>query len=242
LIWTLYMQVGLGWTPLRAGLTAASFAVGAAAGAGLSVGVITPRFGRSALMVGALVNAAGFGGYAWLSTHYGPGIHSWQMLAPLAVAGFGYGLLIAALVDLILTDVPDRDAGSGSGLLNTTQQAGYALGYALVGVIFFSLLAGGSGNGVTAVTPALRGELPAAAIPVSPQNQIIPGCGACVHDRSAAPAPTKVPASCQTRSALRALPAAQQRDLQTLLYRAGQQANAHNYARTFGATLWYIAA
>src|SRR5215475_6575620 len=35
LVWTLYMQVGLGWTPLHAGLTAASFAVGAAAGAGL---------------------------------------------------------------------------------------------------------------------------------------------------------------------------------------------------------------
>src|SRR5262249_26612348 len=77
LVWTLYMQVGLGWTPLHAGLTAVSFAVGAAAGAGLSVQVFTPRFGRAALMAGALINAAGFAGYAWLSSHYGPGIHSW---------------------------------------------------------------------------------------------------------------------------------------------------------------------
>src|SRR5215475_9606949 len=43
LVWTLYLQVGLGWTPLHAGLTAVSFAVGAAAGAGLSVEVFTPR-------------------------------------------------------------------------------------------------------------------------------------------------------------------------------------------------------
>ena len=107
-------------------------------------------------------------------------------------------------------------------------------------MIFFSLLAGGSGHGVTAVTPALRGELTAAAIPAPAQNQIIAGFRACVHDRSAATDPTKVPASCQTRSAHRALPAAQQRELQTLLTRAGLLANAHNFARTFSATLWCV--
>jgi EmrB/QacA subfamily drug resistance transporter len=241
LVWTLYLQVGLGWTPLHAGLTAVSFAVGAATGAGLSVQVFTPRFGRSALMAGALVNAAGFAGYAWLSSHYGPGIHSWQMLVPLAVAGFGFGLVAAALVDLILTGVPVRDAGSGSGVLSTAQQVGMALGYALVGVVFFGLLASGSGHGVTAVTSALRGQLTAAAIPAPGQAAIITGFRACVHDRSAATDPTQVPASCQTSSAAPGLPAAQQRELQALLTRAGQLANAHNFARTFSATLWYVA-
>jgi len=241
LVWTLYMQVGLGWTPLHAGLTAASFAVGAAAGAGLSVQVFTPRFGRSALMAGALVNAAGLAGYAWLSSHYGPGIHSWQMLVPLAVAGFGFGLIAAALVDLILTGVPVRDAGSGSGVLSTTQQVGMALGYALVGVIFFGLLASGSGHGVNTVTPTLRSELTAAAIPAPSQNEIIAGFRACVHDRSAATDPTKVPASCQSESAQPASPPAQRAQLQALLTHAGLQANAHNFARTFSATMWYTA-
>ena len=241
LVWTLYMQVGLGWTPLHAGLTAVSFAVGAAAGAGLSVQVFTPRFGRAALMAGALINAAGFAGYAWLSSHYGPGIHSWQMLVPLAVAGFGFGLVAAALVDLILTGVPVRDAGSGSGVLSTTQQVGMALGYALVGVIFFGLLASGSGHGVTAVTPGLRSELTAAAFPAPSQATIITGFRACVHDRSAATDPTKVPASCQAGSVASALPAVQQRELQALLARAGLLANAHNFARTFSATMWYAA-
>jgi len=241
LVWTLYMQVGLGWTPLHAGLTAVSFAVGAAAGAGLSVQVFTPRFGRAALMAGALINAAGFAGYAWLSSHYGPGIHSWQMLVPLAVAGFGFGLVAAALVDLILTGVPVRDAGSGSGVLSTTQQVGMALGYALVGVIFFGLLASGSGHGVTAVTPGLRSELTAAAFPAPSQAAIITGFRACVHDRSAATDPTKVPASCQAGSVASALPAVQQRELQALLARAGLLANAHNFARTFSATMWYAA-
>jgi len=108
-------------------------------------------------------------------------------------------------------------------------------------VIFFGLLASGSGHGVDTVTPALRGQLTAAAIPAPGQAPIIAGFRACVHDRSAATDPTQVPASCQTQPAAAALPAAQQRDLQALLARAGQLANAHNFARTFSATMWYAA-
>jgi EmrB/QacA subfamily drug resistance transporter len=234
LVWTLYLQVGLGWTPLRAGLTAVSFAVGAAAGAGLSVQVLTPRFGRRVLMVGALLNAVGFGGYAWVGSHYGPAIHSWQMLGPLVTAGIGFGLVVAPMIDAILTHVPVRDAGSASGLLNTTQQIGMALGVALVGVVFFALLANDSGRGVNAVTPSLRGHLTAVGVLASDQNGIVAGFRACVHDRSAATDPTKVPASCQSGSAQ---PGSSQ--VQALLNRAGLQAIAQYFARTFSVTLWY---
>jgi EmrB/QacA subfamily drug resistance transporter len=240
LVWTLYLQVGLGWTPLRAGLTAVSFAVGAAAGAGLSVQVFTPRFGRQVLMAGALLNAVGFGGYAWVASHYGPAIHSWQMVVPLVVAGIGFGLVVAPMIDAILTKVPIRDAGSASGLLNTTQQVGMALGVALVGVLFFALLANDSGRGVDAVTPSLHRQLTAAGVPVSDQDGIVAGFRACVHDRSSATDPTKVPTSCQAGSGQRSqagpLPPDQ---VQELLTRAGLEANAHNFARTFSVTLWY---
>jgi hypothetical protein len=236
LVWTLYLQVGLGWTPLRAGLTAVAFAVGAAAGAGLSVQVLTPRFGRRVLMAGALLNAAGFGGYAWVGSHYGPAIHSWQMVAPLAVAGIGFGLVVAPMIDAVLTDVPVRDAGSASGVLNTTQQVGMALGVALVGVVFFALLANDSGRGVDAVTPSLHGQLTAVGVPTSGQDAIVAGLRACVHDRSAATDPTRVPASCQIGSAQPGAP-----QVQAVLTRAGLQANTRNFSRTFGITLWYAA-
>src|SRR5262249_59116582 len=121
------------------------------------------------------------------------------------------------------------------------REVGWALAYALVGVIFFSLRASGSGHGVNAVPPSLRSQLTAAGNPAPGQAQIITGLRACVHDRSAAPDPTQVPASCQARPAAPALPAAQQRELQALLTHAGQQANAHNFARTFSATMWYTA-
>lgn len=135
LMWTLYMQVGLGWSPLRAGLTAVGFAAGAAAGSGLAVQLLTPRFGRHVLMAGALLNAAGFVGYAWSIEHYGASIDPWRMLPSLVTAGAGFGLVVAPMVDAILTGVPKLDAGSGSGLLSTVQQVGIAVGVALAGVI-----------------------------------------------------------------------------------------------------------
>jgi EmrB/QacA subfamily drug resistance transporter len=233
LVWTLYLQVGLGWTPLRAGLTAAAFAVGAGAGAGLSVQVLTPRFGRRVLMAGALLNAIGFGGYSLAVSHYGPEIQPWQMITPLAVAGAGFGLVVAPMIDLILAGVPTADAGAASGLLNTIQQLGMALGVALVGVLFFTQLDHDSGRGVDAVTPNLRHQLAEAGTPPSTRDTIIAGFRTCVHDRSAATDPTQIPASCQT---------SQGGPLSGLLTRAGEQANSHNFAHTFGFTLWYAAA
>lgn len=161
--WTLYMQVGLGWTPAHAGLTAVSFALAAMVASGLSVVVLTPRFGRRVLMAGALANAAGLAGYSLLAAHYGPAISSWPMLVPLIVAGTGFGLVIAPIIDLILTDVPVRDAGSASGLLSTMQELGMALGVALAGVVFFGHLGGVPGHGVSAVTPGLHRQLSTAA-------------------------------------------------------------------------------
>ena len=144
--WMLYMQAGLGWTPLHAGLTAVAFAVPTAAAAGASVQFLTPRFGRKVLMTGALTASAGFGLYLYLSWRYGTGLHSWQMIAPLAVTGIGFGLIVAPLIDLVLSGVPRRDAGSASGLLNTIQQLGVAFGIALLGTLFFDHLASSRGN------------------------------------------------------------------------------------------------
>jgi EmrB/QacA subfamily drug resistance transporter len=237
LAWTLYMQIGLGWTPLHAGLTAATFAVGAAAGAGLSVQVLTPRFGRWVLMAGALLTAAGFAGYAAAGAHYGPAISSWAMIAPLVITGFGFGLVVAPMVDLILTGVPVPDAGSGSGLLSTVQQVGMALGYALVGVVFFAVLAGGSGHGTDAVLPSLHRQLAAAGVPPPDQGRILARFRACVHERSAATDPTRVPAACRVTPT--AAPAAA--GVRQALARAGGQANAHNFARTFAIVLGYAA-
>ncbi|MFC8365346.1 MFS transporter [Streptomyces griseorubiginosus] len=140
LVWTLYMQTGLGWSPLRAGLTGVPFSLAVSTAAGLSVQQLVPRFGRKVLQAGALLMAAGVLLYLWEADRYGMGIHSWQMALPLVVMGVGMGLIVAPLTDAVLSEVPKEHAGSASGLINTVQQMGNALGLGLVSVVFFGVI------------------------------------------------------------------------------------------------------
>lgn len=140
LVWTLYMQVGLGWSPLRAGLTGVPFSLAVATAAGMSVQKLVPRFGRKVLQAGALLMAAGVLLYIWEAHRYGLAIASWQMALPLVVMGAGMGLIVAPLTDAVLSEVPREHAGSASGLINTVQQMGNALGLGLVSVVFFGVI------------------------------------------------------------------------------------------------------
>ncbi|MFE7232585.1 MFS transporter [Streptomyces sp. NPDC002405] len=140
LVWTLYMQVGLGWSPLRAGLTGVPFSIAVSTAAGMSVQKLVPRFGRKVLQAGALVMAAGVLLYIWESERYGLHIAPWQMALPLVVMGVGMGLIVAPLTDAVLSEVPREHAGSASGLINTVQQMGNALGLGLVSVVFFGVI------------------------------------------------------------------------------------------------------
>jgi EmrB/QacA subfamily drug resistance transporter len=140
LVWTLYMQFGLGWSPLKAGLTGVPFSIAVSVAAGMSVQKLVPRFGRKVLQSGALVMAAGVLLYIWEAGHYGLAIAPWQMALPLVVMGAGMGLIVAPLTDAILSEVPREHAGSASGLINTVQQMGNALGLGLVSVVFFGTI------------------------------------------------------------------------------------------------------
>ncbi|WP_328407081.1 MFS transporter [Nocardia sp. NBC_00403] len=233
LVWTLFMQAGLGWSPMRAGLTAVCFAVGAGTGVGVGVGVLAPRFGRRALIAGGLVNAGGFGLYGGMAAHYGASITSWQMVIPLIIIGIGFGMVVAPTIDLLLGQVPAREAGSASGLLNTGQQLGTALGVALVGVVFFGQLDHDSARGVEAVAPQVRAELGTMGLPQPAQDEILANFLACVQDRSAEVDPTVVPDSCRSGSA------PGNAGVTHVLTRAGVEANAVNFANTFEYTLWY---
>ncbi|MET8428119.1 MFS transporter [Nocardia sp. NPDC004860] len=233
LIWTLFMQAGLGWSPMRAGLTSVFFAVGAGIGAGVSVSVLAPRFGKWVLLAGGLVTAGGFALYGAMAARYESDFASWQMVLPLIVTGIGFGIVVAPTIDMLLGQIPDREAGAASGLLNTGQQLGMALGVALVGILFFAQLDHDSARGVDSVAAQTRTELAAAGVPEPAQEQILANFRACVRDRSAEVDPSVIPASCQSPPANPAVGQA--------LAHAGEQANAVNFAHTFDYTLvWGI--
>jgi len=133
---TITLQLGLGFTALRTGLVLVPFSISAAIGSTVSIAAVK-RAGRLVLQFGVGVFAAGLVLLLTAFALRGASITSMALLVPLAVSGFGMGLVIAPLVDVILAGVPERDAGAASGVLNATGQIGQAIGVAAIGAVFF---------------------------------------------------------------------------------------------------------
>jgi EmrB/QacA subfamily drug resistance transporter len=142
LVFNLFTQLGLHYSPLRAGLAMVPFSLGIAIGAPLSGGLLAPKLGRKALQLGIVVMAAAMAGI-WLTLRStGDTTTVWDLAPTTLVAGIGAGMVFAPLFDIILAAVDDQAAGSASGVLTAVQQFGGAIGVAVIGTIFFELLPG----------------------------------------------------------------------------------------------------
>jgi EmrB/QacA subfamily drug resistance transporter len=140
-VFTLLLQLGLGYSALAAGAAITPFAVGSALSAALS-GQYAVRHGRALIAAGLLLMLAGFAGSAAaveLVPHHGTALAT---LAPILVAGIAGGLVIAPNQSLALAGVPLPQAGAAGGLLQTGQRIGASIGIAVAGAAFFSTLRG----------------------------------------------------------------------------------------------------
>ncbi|MEU4696230.1 DHA2 family efflux MFS transporter permease subunit [Nonomuraea dietziae] len=139
LVFTLYVQEGLHFSPLKAGLASLPQAVGGVVGFGIAMALVA-KLGRTLLQLGTLVMAAG-AGVLGLTIHLaGLDIDAWQLAPGLALVGIGMGLTMAPFFDIVLAGVEPHESGSASGTLTAIQQLGGALGAALLGTLFFHLL------------------------------------------------------------------------------------------------------
>ncbi|MBB6348959.1 MFS transporter [Nonomuraea muscovyensis] len=141
LVFTLYTQVGLGFSPLKAGLTGLPQAVGGVIGFGLAMSGLQEKLGRGLLQIGTGVMALG-AGVLGLTIHLaGLDVGPWQLAPGLALVGIGMGLTMAPFFDIVLAGVDEHESGSASGTLTAIQQLGAALGTAMLGTLLFDLLA-----------------------------------------------------------------------------------------------------
>ncbi|HEY4004291.1 MAG TPA: MFS transporter [Pseudonocardia sp.] len=138
---TLWMQNGLGYSPLRAGLVTVSFAAGALPTAPL-VGRLTKRFGRATVGAGCVLFA--LGAVALLPAGYAtPHAGVWSLVPGLLLIGCAINLIMPPLATLYMAAVPPHHASSAAGVLSTGQQFAGALGVAVLGSVFFATLATG---------------------------------------------------------------------------------------------------
>jgi Na+/melibiose symporter-like transporter len=123
LVLTLFMQQGLGYTPLHAGLTFLPFSLGTFVASGAAAR-LEPKFGSKVTMAGALIMVAGMVALIVIVHHYGAAVSTWDMAPALVADGLGLGTVLAPLANVVLAGVREQDAGSACGVLNTGFQVG----------------------------------------------------------------------------------------------------------------------
>ncbi len=233
LVLTLFLQLGLNFTPLHAGLTFLPFSLGVLVSSGAAAR-LAPRFGRGVTMTGALIIAAGMAALIVIVDHDGVAVTTSDLVPGLVAAGLGLGAVIAPLADIVLDRVPAQHAGSASGVFNTGLQVGNSIGIAVIGVIFFGLLGTQSAAAAHAVTPHLRAGLAAQQVPAPFARQITGQFGDCLHARLVAADPTVTPAACQLPGG-QAVPAGARQ----VLASAGGMAVRRDFTAALERTLWF---
>ncbi len=143
--YTLYLQQGLHYSALLAGLATVPFAAGAAVMSSRGAKAVGSH-GRTVIVLGLAAVAAGLA-LTDLAVRLVPG-HAAGLVAaaPLLLAGLGSGLVISPNQTLTLSSVPPRQSGSAAGVLQTGQRLGSAVGIAAVGAVFFAGVASSHGD------------------------------------------------------------------------------------------------
>jgi len=152
----LFLQDGLGYSPLRSGLSVTPFAIGVASSAVIA-GRLVPQFGRWLTLCGLAAMVVGLLTTALLLRHAAAGSAQWVMIGPLLVAGLGGGMVTSPNVTLTLENVPVRMAGAAGGALQTVQRIGAAIGTATLAAIFYHVLNQTGHDYQAAVSDALLG-------------------------------------------------------------------------------------
>ncbi|MEU4153168.1 MFS transporter [Streptomyces sp. NPDC026659] len=157
LVFALFYQHGLGFSPLMSGLAVTPFALGSAMAAVLA-GRLVERFGRVLTVCGLTAVLAGLGGTALLLRLAPLGSAPWLAAPLLFLGGVGSGFVVSPNITMTLREVPVRMAGAAGGALQTGQRLGAAVGTAALPGLFYVAL-GGHGDYRSALTTALAAAL-----------------------------------------------------------------------------------
>ena len=163
LVLALYLQNGRGLGAPSSGAVFTFVAVPYMAGTGGQRRLAT-RLGRWTVPTGAGLFALGHLALLVAVAAHGVGGSLVDLVPGLALAGFGMGVALTALIDAAMGTVEPAYAGAVSGVLSTAQQIGNALGVAVVGMVFFGAVSGGYAHALGWSLVVLTGTTAAVAV------------------------------------------------------------------------------
>jgi predicted MFS family arabinose efflux permease len=129
---SLYFQDVLGYSPLRSGVgfLPLSLAIGVAAFS--SQRMLERVNARTILLAGLAILAAGLAIFTQLPSD---AAYATRILPPMLISAAGLGLCFPPVIMIATNTVDADDAGLASGLINSAQQIGFALGLAVLATI-----------------------------------------------------------------------------------------------------------
>ncbi len=128
---TLYVQTVLGYSPIRAGVSFLVTPLVIATFSGITSQLVGRIGYKPTMVVGPLILALGLYILSGIRVH---GTYWHDVLPGLAIAGTGLGMTFVSLTLAATSGVPVRFSGLVSGMLNTSQQIGGAIGLAVLSV------------------------------------------------------------------------------------------------------------
>jgi EmrB/QacA subfamily drug resistance transporter len=130
---SLYLQDVLHYSPIKTGISYLPLAVGIIISAGAASQLVTRLGFKTPLIAGLLLIA---GGLLWFSRVPAPGgSYLADVLGPSLLAAVGLGLAFVPVTIAAVTGTRPHEAGLASGLINTSQQVGGALGLAILATV-----------------------------------------------------------------------------------------------------------
>jgi predicted MFS family arabinose efflux permease len=148
---SLFIQNVMGYSPLQAGFAFLPFSAGIIVSATIVSSLVNRFDARYIAGVGTLVAAFALYGFSRLSVpdsasdvlkaaasgqHLGDGVNYWTQILPFVVLmALGMGAVFVPLTLTAVHHVRREDSGVGSGVLNTMQQIGGALGLAVLSTV-----------------------------------------------------------------------------------------------------------
>jgi predicted MFS family arabinose efflux permease len=129
---SLYVQQILGYSPLEAGLAFLPVTVGIGIGAAIAQQLVRRIGVRTTGAIGMLIASVGLFLFSRVSVE---GTYLGDVLPAVIPQSIGMGLFFVPITLIATTNVGEDDAGLASGLFNTAQQVGGALGLAVLSTL-----------------------------------------------------------------------------------------------------------
>ena len=129
---SLYMQQVLGYDAMKAGLSYLPLSVGIIVAAGMASQLTTKLGFKPVFVTGMLLIAAGL---VWFAQVSPGGTFVGDVLFPSLLAAVGLGFAFVSMTIASVAGVEAHQAGLASGLINTSQQIGGALGLAILAAV-----------------------------------------------------------------------------------------------------------